>query len=295
MQGEGTVNIVSIRVFDRRLSVFSEDDNLIAHIRTYAKGMIDDTTQDEASVRLFIFQAPGNRILMCCPELGTVADCRTPTCAYVIYRRIIRAIMTVEDRRSFLLHGCCVSKKGSQAILLIGAGSAGKTSLTGALLQRGLLFACDDYTYITDLGYVNVFPVASAISPNTFDLIPELRRLRRSQCKFRASQGWEWTAFYGDIFPYVPAYTKLPVSHVFFLTPNFGKESSVVEMHNSDVQCRLYEAKHSTPLPHEVGESSQREREARAVTSLMKTARFFEARNGNIQDLADIIYGVVNG
>lgn len=289
------MNVSTYDVFDQPLSVYCESSDFFFHINTYLKSVLRVDMDATPSARLLVFDAPHGRLLMCSPELGLVSECITPTSAYVVYRRMIRMLMALEDRKSYLLHGCCVSNNKMQAIVLVGAAGAGKTSLTGALLQRGLLFACDDYTYITETGHVNVFPVASAISRRTFNLIPELQKMRIPQCRFRAPQGWEWTVFYGDVFPYVPAYTKLSVSHVFFLSPNFGRESSVIDMHNRDVQFRLYEAKHNTPWKYEVEDVSQREREVRAVTSLIKTARFFEARNGNIQDLADIIFGIVNG
>jgi hypothetical protein len=286
-------SLTQYRLFDENILLMSEIPSLEIHLTTFLKGLaLAEDCWKETTIRLAFFNAPKSHTVLCCPEVGFVDVVPIDTRAYLTFRSLMRILAFNGKYPHYPLHACCVADKQGRAILIAGMPTAGKTSLTAALLQRGFSFAGDDQAYLLEDGTVLSFPVGSGVSENTFGLIPELEPLRSSHCRFRVPQGWEWTVYYGDIFPSVPAYVPLEVSNLFFVTPNFGSESRVNACTPEAAIWHFLNARHvdrraMAPL----GESDPQtyDRSLRLVQTLCRKAGFYEVLNGDLHATADLI------
>lgn len=286
------------RIFDETLLLMSEVRPLTAHLDAYVKGLsIPPEHFRQTTLRFAVFNAPRRQAILCCPEVGFVHLCPQDTLAYMRFRRFLRNF-TFDSRYShYPFHACCVVGPDGRAALLAGAPTAGKTSLTAALLQRGFRFAADDQVYLQTDGQVVSYPVGSSVSERTFALIPELRPFQCPDCRFRGPQGWEWTVYYGDVFSSVPAYTAFRVSHLFFVTPNFGGESVVTECSPDAAVWHFLNYRHVDKnhiIPLSMCDPENYDMSFGIMRTLASSARFFSVANGDLHVTADIIVKTID-
>lgn len=286
------------RIFDETLLLMSEVRPITAHLDAYLKGLsIPREHFKHTTLRFAVFHAPKHQVVLCCPEAGFVHLCPQDTLAYMRFRRFLRNFTFNTRYSHYPFHACCVVGPDGRAALLAGAPTAGKTSLTAALLQRGFRFAADDQVYLQTDGQVVSYPVGSSVSERTFALIPELRPFQCPDCRFRGPQGWEWTVHYGDVFSSVPAYTAFRVSHLFFVTPNFGGESVVTECSPDAavwhfLNYRHVDKNHIIPLP--MCDPENYDMSLGIMRTLASSARFFSVANGDLHVTADIIVKTIH-
>ncbi len=281
------------RVFDDILLLISESEEAAEHLHTYMKGLaVPEDSLAEATLRLAVFNAPHNHLILCSPEVGFVDRQPSRAMAYISFRRFLR-ILTFREKYSYYpLHACCVADETDRAILLCGPCGCGKTSLTAGLLQRGFRFAGDDQAYLCENGSVVSFPVGSSVSDRAFLTFPELQPLRFPNCRFRGPDGWEWTVNYGEAFKSVPAHVPLQISQFYFINAAFGTKSSVHRCEPDDAMWHFLNSRHAdrrliSPLQNTYPEIHSLH--LSMMQRLRQQAEFFQVFNGDEQATADLI------
>lgn len=292
-------SLTTYRLNDRCLVVISECPIMAEHINCFLRCFeAADSASTVGVMRLVMFQAPGHRVALCCPEVGMAEVASLRYEAWFRFRRLLAHLVINCDEDHYPLHASGVVAESGNAILIVGESRAGKTSVVAALLRRGYRFLCDDYTPIRyDDAMVKSMPLGATVSEQGFQLMPELAGLKRDTCRFYFERQWHWTINFADKYEIVPDTKWLDVSHVFFLTPNFGQASTIAPCRREEASLRLIEGK--LRGPRQIGLRSnhqpfpQAETRFPPVRRIAEQARCFTVANGHLEQTADLIVSEV--
>jgi hypothetical protein len=280
----------SYQIFDHTLLLLSEHAALASHIDVFMESLRSGNGQHSTNVdfRLAIFNAPRNKVIVSCPEVGLTECLELPRPAWIWFRRLFMRLVINESRPHYVMHASCVANAKGEAAIVTGSSDSGKTSTLIALLKRGYHFVCDDYTPIHfDDHMVRALPVGATAGARTFDMFPELEALKHPYCRFRAGGQSQWTINLGDMSSVSPAYSCLKPTHFFFVEPHFGGSSSLEPMSEKEFTWRMQDAfMGSPPTVPPLNDYSRRfrERSYELIADLGASAKYFKLMNGTIEE-----------
>jgi hypothetical protein len=283
-------HVQSYRIFDHVLAILSENIDLSSHIDLFMKALQLDGHESNSNVdfRLAVFNAPRNKVIVSCPEVGLTECLELPRPAWIWFRRLFMRLVINESRPHYVMHASCVANDRGEVAIITGNSDAGKTSTLIALLKHGYHLVCDDYTPIHfEDGMVRALPVGATASARTFDVFPELESLKHPYCQFRAGGQSQWTINLGDMFPVVSAYSLLKPTHFFFIEPDFGEASSLEPMSEKEFTWRSQEAFMASPPtvpPLNQYPQKFREHAYEVMAKLGVSAQYYRLINGNIDE-----------
>jgi len=291
--GAPVTELRQYRIFNDRLLLMSESVKTTEHVDTFLRPFLSSASErEDPTLRLAVFKAPQDHVLLCCPEAGFTKRYKDGSRAYYGFRRLFINLVIARTRAYFPLHGCCVADTEGRVAVISGISTAGKTTITAALLQRGFQFMCDDLVFFQEDGGVVSLPVGSSVSAQTVSFIPELESLRNPNCRFDTPESSDWTVHFADVFPFISPYTIMPATHLFFLSPHFGERSSLTPCSPTAamwhfLNARMADRQLITPLAK--SDPATNQLSFSVATTLAQRAHFFHVVNGDLRETADLI------
>lgn len=282
------------RVFDHVLLVLSESPEIGEHIDCFLGNLrFHDGESAEPTIRLAIFRAPSDCVILCSPELG-MADTRLAALpSWLRFRSLFMRISLNGLQPHYTLHASSLGDQRGKALVIAGAANAGKTSVLIDLLQRGFHMVCDDYAvFHLETTKLLALPVGVTVTESTITRFPVLETLKRDACSFFCEHQWQWTMNLAEIYPAATPFESFEPTHLFFMTPDFGGRSSLQELSREEALWCFQSGRFTSP-PHimPLGDCSiaYQRKCYDLARRLIGTARFFRVVNGDIHATADLI------
>lgn len=285
-------SIVSYRVFDESLLILSESEKLSHHIDTYMSPLKSSVVPPSA--RFMILEC-GNTasFALVCPEQKMARILEDFSDAWIAFRRMFMRLVFAPSQRRVIFHAAAIACGEHAATLIIGHSSSGKTSTLIGLLGEGFRLICDDYCGIdTGTGQVTSLPVGATVSEKTLELFPHLRQHTSSTSSFTFNNETEYTVNLSQAFEFVSPYSDTPISHIFFLYPEFGSKSQLeacdTAQANWELNNGVFNSRSLTPTFS--SDSIAFQRKCMDVSkTLADQAKCFRLRNGSVYETVSII------
>lgn len=281
-------------ILDDMLAVYSESPWMSAHIQCFMKKLaVDDSVASRQDVRLLVFEAPDDHVIMCAPEVGFVKKVARGRASWIAFRRLLIHLALTEHRPHYVLHASCIGDDEGNAAILAGSSNAGKTLLLAALLRRGYRLVADDYTIVRfeDTRVVS-FPIGVTITETASDLLPHLKPLRQDACKFYCEEQWQWTVNLGDIHRFANPSDLFEPKCIVFVDPHFGNVSHMNECGREEARSLLIANRFSDSrlvAPMEHCDIKYRQQAEQTVNTLLEKARSFYLYNGDLEQSANLV------
>lgn len=281
-------HMLTYRIFDDCLAVLCESPPLSKHIQCFMKLLaVSPDRQWKPNLRLAVFMAPENHLVITCPEIGFAETLPDGRAAWMGFRRVFAHLTVKTVRSHYILHASCVANRNGQAAVITGPSNAGKTSVLIGLLEGEYKLVADDYT-VLDLEDCRVVALPTGVTAGTFVFrtFPRLEALKDLECRFRAEGQWQWTINPGDLYASAPAYDSFEITKVFVLTPDFGAPTGIREMSSKEALWAVQVGGLSTGTgsPDTDTASQSQERVFGLADLLSSRVSFFRVTNGNLQD-----------
>lgn len=282
------------RVFDEVIALLCESPDMTEHIDCFMKHMaVAEGDEAMPTKRLAVFNAPRNRQILCCPEVGLATSVPKGRPAWVAFRRLFLHLVLTGGEPGFMMHASCVADDAGRACLVCGHQDTGKTSLLAALLARGYRLVADDYSMITfSDGRVRALPVGVTVTGNTCQMLPELKPLLRGACRFHLRGAWQWTINLGDLYPHAEVSDRFEPTLFCFLKGPFGGASSLTPCGRDEALWLFQEGRfcnESFAQPLQKCPADYREQAAILGKSMVDKARFCRVTNGDVRETARLI------
>lgn len=289
-----TARIRMYRVFDTNLLVLSEVPVLGDHIQHFSQSL--EIAPGPADARLAIFPCgtgPRNQVILCSPELGMAKFCHLGKEAWVSFRHVFLRLVLRYSQAHYMLHAAAIADEKGRAALIVGVSNAGKTSILLGLLREGYRMVTDDYCVLrNDTLQVTSLPTGITVTERTLKAFPELAVQALSYNSFVCERQLQWTVHPSMVYSECPPYSELSPTHVFFVFPDFGKESRIEPCSEETAQYWLNEGRfHPSEFIREFGDPTFELQALRLKTmrTLLRTARFFCVTNGDLERTVSII------
>ena len=289
------------QVYETPLFVVSECPPLSHHIHTFCKNLGVRDIPPFARVTVFQtgFGEDSGGVQVNCPELGWMQAAKSVNEGWIAFRRLLLQFILDRERPDVLFHASTVCDERGGAGIIMGASGAGKTTATVGLLQAGLSLVADEYTSVSlDTRQICSFPSGMSVSDDTVRLFPELEPSLHKHCRFRDTNGAQWTVDLSELYSVRGLNTFAEPACVFILFPAFGEKTRVEPCTHGEAIWFLQDGfypRRRRPLWARTNPQEYHRRCFALVDHLAQRTRVYKVFNGKIQDTIAVMAAALRG
>ena len=286
--------VLSYGMFDYVLNVFSESPDLAAHVNIFMKNLHKSPDAGDSIVRMAIFAGSADKVMVCRPDIDASLSVSSLGAGWIAFRQILnQLLLRSTEKMHDRIHGASMARSNGATLVISGDQGSGKTTMSVAMAERGLMPVCDDFTAISrQTGLIEPLPLGCTFDEGTFSRFPNLLCLQHDEYKFWSEEKWQWTVNLSDRYPIASIQQNPRPTHFFFLTPDHGHESCIMECGQVEAITRYLE---SRVIPSYEKRSAKQhgsvwDHRLALIQRLIRETRFFHVVNGCIEQTADMIY-----